>query len=295
MLSLGDAVIKFFSADFSIWQIYVVRSGLAAPVLGGVMWLHSGRARPGFWRSMRPRAWRWTLLRSALLAVTWALYYAALPHLGLSAAAAVLYTIPLFITMFSALFIGEKIGAAAWFAVAMGFIGALIIVRPAADDFNAHALLPMLAAILYAWSMLITRTKCRHEHPLTLSLWMNIMFIATGAIASLMLLLWQPESAAHSPFLFGGWRALTAAEWLLMGVLAATILLGTIFAAAAYQKAAPPLVATFEYTYLAFVVFWGFILLNETPDQPTVIGMVIIAAAGSIALRQRRRSTTAVK
>ena len=100
-LSLGDAVIKSLSAGFPLWQLYVLRSLLALPLL-----LVAARLR----RARRPVSPGWVTLRSLLLCTMWIAYYAALPHLPLSAAAAAYYTSPLFITLFAGLFAGERVG-----------------------------------------------------------------------------------------------------------------------------------------------------------------------------------------
>ena len=110
-LSLGDATIKQISADFPLWQIFVLRSLIAIPVLYVIL----------SWRtptvSVVPVQLGWTAVRSLMLVAMWVAYYAALPHVALSVAAAVYYTLPLFITLFSALFIGERVGSVGWLAV----------------------------------------------------------------------------------------------------------------------------------------------------------------------------------
>ena len=155
-LSLGDAVIKLISVEFTLWQIYVLRSALAIPVIVLLIWLFTKNSKAEASVSLLPDAIGWTALRSLLLALMWIAYYTALPHIELSVAAAVYYTIPLFITLFSALFTGDKVSPLAWFAIALGFTGVLIIVRPQSAGFNPYILLPLLAAILYAVSMILT-------------------------------------------------------------------------------------------------------------------------------------------
>ena len=115
-----------------------------------------------------------------MLTFMWVAYYTALPHVDLSVAAAAYYTLPIFITLFAALFIGDTIGAKGWVAVFLGFCGVLLILKPQADDFNAYALLPIISAILYALAMIITRTKCRNENVLVLSIALNVSMSALG-------------------------------------------------------------------------------------------------------------------
>ena len=103
-LSFGDAVIKKISTGFVLWQIFVLRSALAIPVLVTAIKVRDRTT------GLLPRHSGWTLLRSLLLVTMWVAYYAALPHLDLSVAAAAYYPIPMFIALFSALLIHERVG-----------------------------------------------------------------------------------------------------------------------------------------------------------------------------------------
>ncbi len=281
-LSMGDAVIKYFSASFSLWQIYVVRSLIAAPILIAVIKFREPTL------SLKPVSISWTAIRSLLLGIMWVAYYTALPHIKLSVAAAVYYTIPLFITLFSAVFTGDKVTSKSWIAIVLGFFGVLVIVRPDADGFNAYVLLPLLAAILYAVAMILTRTKCLDENPKILSLSLNITFIGMGIVASLLIAIWDPTESARNtyPFLIGDWAVLDLSGWLTMSVLAIVVIFGSVFAAIAYQNAPSSVVATFDYSYLAFAALWGLLVFSEVPDALTILGMVMIAGAGMIAIRE---------
>ena len=280
-LSMGDAVIKYFSVSFSLWQIYVVRSLIAVPILIGVIKLRE----PSL--PLMPVSIGWTATRSLLLGVMWVAYYTSLPHIKLSVAAAVYYTIPLFITLFSAIFTGDKVTQKSWFAIILGFTGVLVIVRPDADGFNAYVLLPLIAAILYAVAMILTRTKCLNENPKILSLSLNVTFIAMGLIASLAIASWSPVDSTkeHFPFLIGDWVELDIGGWLTMAILAIVVILGSLFAAVAYQNAPSSIVASFDYFYLAFAALWGLLVFSEVPDGLTILGMIMIAGAGLIAIR----------
>lgn len=280
-LSFGDAVIKLLSSDLILWQIYVMRSLLALPLILVIIRLR----HPGI--SLVPTRFAWTLIRSLLLGAMWVAYYAALPEIKLSVAAAIYYTIPLFITLFSALFTGDRVSRSSWAAIAIGFAGVLVIVRPANDSFSVYVLLPLLAAILYALAMILTRTKCRQENPGVLSLALNLTFIAMGLVASLLLAGLSPEThqVALNPFLLGDWRLPGVSDWLAMAVLAIVVVAGSILAALAYQRGPSPIIATFDYSYLAFSAFWGFVLFLEVPDTLTLLGMALIVVAGITAIR----------
>lgn len=277
-LSLGDALIKLTSGDFVIWQIFVIRSLIAIPVLLLVLAV----AAPGSLRV--PDELGWVILRSLMLVAMWVCYYLSLPKLTLSAAAAAYYTLPIFITLFSALFLGDRISRKGWIAVFAGFLGVVLILRPKAGDFNAYAILPLASAMLYAGAMILTRSKCRAQHPLILSLALNVAFVITGAVAASLILL-LPDSLRQG-FLFAPWAAMGGAEWLSMGLLAGAILIGSIGAAIAYQNGPPAMIGAFDFAYVGFAVVWGVILFAEIPDMVSALGMLLIVGAGILSLRQ---------
>ena len=268
-LSLGDALIKQHSASFVIWQIFVMRSIIAIPFLIYFVRIYSCAVPI---KPMRPG---WTLLRSLILVVMWLFYFAALPHIELAVAAAAFYTLPIFITLFAAIFLGEKITARGWLAVLLGFIGTLLILQPQTDDFNTYALLPLVSAVCYACAMILTRSKCQQEKPTVLSLWLNICFIGVGAMALLLLKLWHPgaELVAANPFLFGEWTPMWLDEWRVMATLAIAIVIGSIGAAIAYQKGPSSIIATFDFSYVGFAAIWGFVLFAEIPGPQVSIGI----------------------
>lgn len=278
ILSLGDALIKFTSGAFAIWQIFVLRSLIVLPVLAGLLWWTARDALS------LPPSLGWAVLRSVLLVGMWIAYYLALPRLDLSVAAAVYYTLPIFITLFSALLIGDRISVLGWAAVLLGFFGVLLILRPDASDFNPYALLPLVAAILYALAMILTRTRCRNVHPLMLSLLLNISFVVAGLVATAAIALSVTDS--REGFLLGPWAAMGFGEWVAMALLACAILVGSVGAAIAYQNAPPAVIGTFDFGYVAFALVWGLVFFAEVPDIWSLIGMGLIVIAGVMVLRQ---------
>jgi drug/metabolite transporter (DMT)-like permease len=277
-LSFGDALIKLTSSNFVIWQIFVLRSALAIPVLLAIFALQPGGV------GIRPRQVGWTAMRSLLLVALWVCYYASLPHIDLALAAAMFYTIPIFLALMSMLFIGDRISRNSWIAILLGFSGVLLILRPNASDFNWFALMPVAAAALYASAMIITRTKCRAENPLALALALHLSFIAVGAIATIWLRLEQDTGQVG--FLMAPWSAMDSMAWVAIGVLAIAALLGSILTAYAYQNAPPSLVGTFDFSYVAFAIIWGVLLFSEIPDLLSGIGIAVIVTAGVLAVRQ---------
>lgn len=280
-MSTADAIVKYFSSDFPLWQIYVVRSLIVIPILIAITLFGRQPVRIG------PGAKGWVLLRSMLLAFMYIGIYAAAPVLSLSVIAASLYTGPLFIALFSALLIGEPVGPRRWTAIFIGFAGVLVILRPDTEAFSMLALIPIIAAIFYALAAVITRSKCNDEPPMVLALALNFSLIAVGLAATAAIALWHPapEQSSVYPFLLGYWVAMEAREWAILLSLAILMAAISIGLAKAYQAAPPAIIATFDYSYLVFATFWSFAIFDEVPDASTIIGLLMIAGAGLLVIR----------
>jgi drug/metabolite transporter (DMT)-like permease len=227
-----------------------------------------------------------------LLALMYIAIYAAVPLLSLSVIAAALYTGPLFIALFSALAIGEPVGPRRWTAIAIGFAGVLVILRPATNEFSPLALIPVIAALLYALAAIITRSKCAAESPAALALALNFCLLGVGVLATAVIAVWQPSpsQSAVYPFLLGFWAAMGPREWAILSILAALMVAISIGLALAYQSAPPAVIATFDYSYLIFAAFWSFAIFSEVPDAPTMIGIMMIAGAGFLVMRGKTKT-----
>lgn len=275
-MAFQDAVVKLVSSDLPLWQIFALRSLIAVPLLIILHRLLRGSLR------IKPLALGWSILRGTLLVLMYVAFYAALPSLSLSLVAAAYYTGPLFIALFAAILLGDAVGPRRLFAVALGFAGVLVILRPGTDEFAWAMLLPIASAICYAAAAVLTRSKCTGDSPLALSLMLNYCFIACGFGASAALWLLPPGMSQQEayPFLLGPWVVLDFRSGGVLLLLAVANVAIHVCLARAYQSAPPAVVATFDYGYLAFAAGWAYVLLGETPERTTLIGMVMIAAAG---------------
>lgn len=276
LLSAADAAVKALSADFSLWQIYTARSAFSVPILLVLLAVSGGRPAA----ILKP----WVLLRSSLMVAMWLAYYAALPAIDLSVAATGIYTAPVFIALFSSWFAGEPVGSYRWIGIGLGFIGVLVILRPGADDFSLWALLPILAAVLYALSAIVTRTRCASEDALVLALGLHIGLLSIGIVGSLVIAVAEPVPADR--FLLGGWSAMSGEDWLLMAGLGTVMVVVATGAAKAYQIGAPAVVATFDYSYLVSAMVWGVLFFSETLDSVALSGVALIVVAGLLVLKQ---------
>lgn len=276
-LSLGDALIKLTSSNFILWQIFIIRSSIAIPCLVFYMAM---KARTAL---RLPASLLWTVVRSLLLVVMWVSYYIALPHIPLSAAAAAYYTLPIFITLFSAALTGDKVKRTGWVAVILGFLGVLLILKPNTNDFNWYALLPLFSAVLYALAMILTRTKCRDEPPLVLALALNIAFVVVGMVAAVYIMSLSDE--VRQGFVLGTWPQMGLQQWVSMAMLAIAVLVGSVGTVIAYQNAPSSVIGIFDFAYVGFAVLWSVVFFAEFPDALSIVGMVLIVLSGVLSLR----------
>lgn len=287
IMAFADAVVKLVSADLTLWQILVARALVAMPIA-----VAAARAT-GI--RLKPRAPAWVYLRSGLLMLTWLAFYASLPKLSLSVAAVAIYTNPIMTALLAAALLGEPVGRRQWGGVLLGFTGVFVILKPGGDAFSWFTLLPLLGAAFYALAMVLTRSKCRDEAPLSLVLNLHAAFLATGltAMIALAVIGLPAETQMDFPFLLGGWTPMGLWEWSLMALIGALSVGFFMGAARAYQIAPPPIVATFDYGYVVAATLWGFVFFAETPDAATIGGMVLVTAAGLLVSAPASRRTSA--
>lgn len=280
LLGLQDALIKFSSSEISLWQFQFFRAAFNLVFL------------LVFLRGMPPppkRLWA-VALRSLLLCGAMVCFFSGVPFLGLANIAAGLYVFPLFVAVMSGLVLGEKVGPRRVMAIAVGFVGTLLILKPGTDAFAPVALMPVGAALFYACTILTTRKLCRNESPVTLAFGVGVAFLILGALG-LVVFTDQPfvQYAKAWPYLFTGWANIDMWVYGIVAMCSALNLSANIGLATAYQSAEPSWLAPFDYSYLVFATFWGFLIWRDMPDVPMFLGMVMIAGSGAfVAWRERQ-------
>lgn len=284
-LAFQDSLVKFASETISLWQFQFLRAVFNLTflvVLTRVIWGPGAFPRP-------VRYWA-VVLRSCLLVGAMICFFGGVAFLNLANIAAGLYTFPLFVALFSVILLGERVGLQRGSAILAGFIGTLLILRPGTDDFSMVNLLPVGAGIFYAGTVLTTRKYCREESPVTLAYGAAFAFILAGSIGVAAFSFEPlPHLAREWPYLFTGWRALSWQVFAVVVLCSAINLSSNICLAKAYQTAEVSWLAPFDYTYLIFAGFWGFVVWGQVPDGMTIIGMALIAGSGVfVAWRERK-------
>ena len=280
MLSIMDAFIKGMTDAFSLWQICAARAIFSVPILAIIVAMDGGA-------SLRQILRPWVLARTVLIVGAWVAYYAAIPLMNLSVAATALYTIPLFIAGFASLLAREPVGWTRWLGIAIGFAGVIVILRPGGEDFSFWALLPILAAMLYALAAIVTRTRCLTESSFVLALGLHTGLLLAGLAGIAVVELVGPDPS--NPYLLGRWVPMGVEEWAIMGAFGTVLVVVAAAVAKAYQSGPSAIVGAFDYSYLVFAALWGVIFFGETLDALTIVGIAMIVSAGLLVLWQKRR------
>src|SRR5512143_1051950 len=147
IFSTQDAIIKKISGDYAVTQAIVTRSVVALPILLALVHVESG------WRAILSRRFGALVLRGFILMTSYTTYYMAFPALPLAEAIALFFMSPIFVTILAGPVLGERVSARSWLAVAVGFIGVLVILQPGSALFEPAALLSLISAATYATSM----------------------------------------------------------------------------------------------------------------------------------------------
>lgn len=285
VIGFTDNFVKVIAVEAGLWQFHATRAVMAWAILLALML--------PFGLRLRPRNLRAVAARSAIHAGGMLIYFGALAFLPVAMVAAGLFTAPIFVLLISRFAYGHFIGPVRIMAVAVGFLGVVLVLGPhALGGASLAALLPVAAGALYAMGNVATREWCAGESAETL---LGGFFLALGILGVLgmaVLSLWPlavvPEGAAGFVMRGPVWPSGTFLFWTF--VQAAGSLLGVGMMIKAYQLADAGRVSVFEYVILPASALWSWLLWGETLTPLAVLGMGLIAAAGMmIALRARQR------
>ena len=224
----------------------------------------------GAWRTRRPAA---HLLRGLLGMANLILGFSALFYLPLAEATTISFVAPLFAVMLSALILGERVGRYRWSAVAIGFVGVLIVMQPSGDKLPLIGLLLALFAALGVAAVTIAiREIGRTESAPTTVLWFTAFSILLSGL--FMPFFAQPHD----------WR-----EWGILLALGLLGGLGQLLMTSSLRFAPVPVVVPFDYVQLLWAVLLGWLIWNTHPEVSSWVGAAIIVASGLFTVWREHR------
>jgi len=198
--------------------------------------------------------------------------FTALSLLPLAEVTALTFTAPLFATLGAALVLGETVRLRRWSATVVGFLGAVIVLRPGIGVVQPAAFVALGSAAFIACAMLTIKSLSRTEHPNAIVVIMGVLMTPASLIPALIF--WTTPSP------------MTFALLIIMG-LAATF--GQICLTRAFRSADASAVIPFDFSRLVFASVIGFLIFGEIPDVWTWAGAAIIVSASVYIARREAR------
>jgi len=225
--------------------------------------------RPGLMRTARPGL---QIGRSALLLGSTLLNFFALKYLQLDQALTITFSTPFFVAALSGPVLGEWVGPRRWAAIAVGFLGVLVVTRPGLNAVPPAAALSAAGALCYAAYALSTRILARTDSNQTTLFYSNLV----GALVMLpaVIAVWTPPASL-----------LIAGLMLAMGALAS---IGHYLLIVAHRLAPASVLSPFIYSQLAWTVTLGYVVFADVPSRWTMAGAAIIVASGLYLLHRER-------
>lgn len=266
-----DAFFKAATAQGTSAGMATVQFGLTAMVLYA---LYARQQGVPVWTSeyLKKRL----LIRTAFEIVGRLFFALSLAYTPLSTTSAILQAAPLVVMLGAGLILGEKIGPRRWAAMAVGFAGVLLIIRPTPDAFQPNAILAILGMIGFAGRDLATRTAPMHVHAAQL----GVLGFAVVTCAGMVILGFEPGA----PSLPSATAATLLCGTALSGVLGYTAMTW------AMRTGEVSVVAPFRYARLLVALVLAYTLFNERPDVLTLAGAALIVGSGTYSLiRDGRR------
>ena len=267
-LSTVDACAKWLGgAGYAVPEILFVRSLIGLiPVCLFIMRQGGVRAL----RTQRPFA---HLMRLMFLFCGASAFFWALPRMPLAEAATITFSIPLFVTIIAVLFLREKVGWHRWTAIAVGFLGVLVVLRPGIAVFQPASLAALLAALCYGSMMISARVLSTTETAESLIFWPNVGMI--------------PVAGA---FLFWGWIPPDSLGWLVFALAGVIGGVGQILLVLAFRHAEGSTIAPFQYVSLLTATLYGWLVWDTLPDVWTLVGAAIVVGAGIYIIRREKKT-----
>ena len=269
----NDAVVKLIARTAPLGEVLFVRGVMTCVLVGALMFIlgHASQLRS----AVHPRV----LGRSGLEALAALLFTSALVRMPIAELSTIVLASPLIITALAVILYREEVGWRRWTAIIVGFAGALCVVKPTPDAFNAWALVGLGCAFASAARDLMTR-RLPEGVPFT------VVSLAAAVAVTLVGLLLAPWET---------WRPFTVTELAILALGAAFLSGGTMLIVLAFRDVDVSAVSPFRYTLLIWAGLAGYFLFGEVPDTWAAIGAALIVGSGVYALHREAARARAAR
>lgn len=266
--TLNDTMLKLTAGAVPLFQLLFVRSMITCSLI----LLAKGRMGALHF-DISPKDWRIIGIRALTEVVISYFFLTALFNMPLANLTAVMQVVPLAVTLASAVVLREAVGWRRMLAIAVGFCGVMLIVRPGADGFNVWSLYALVAVAGVTLRDLITRKLSPAVPSMTVTLATAAAVMVAAGLASL-----------GTP-----WVAITPGTWALIVGSAVWILGGYFFSIQVMRSGDVSYTAPFRYTGLVWALILGWFVFDEWPSIMTLIGASIVVATGTFTFYRERK------
>lgn len=262
----NDIFLKLASPDLPFGQLVFTR-GVIATVLIVIACVIAGVHKQ--WRQIFDGP---VMGRSLANMFSSFFYINALFHLPIANVTSIMQATPLLLTALAAFALKEKVGWRRWLAIAVGFGGVLLIVRPDAGGFNIYALFAMAAIGFVAARDLFTKVVKTDVPSLVVTLATSLVVTVGAGIYSLV----------------EGWSAVSTDELIYIGASATCLVCGYHAVIVAFRSGEVAVIAPFRFSIVIWAIIAGYFIWNEAPDLFTLAGIGLIVTMGAYTFHRER-------
>lgn len=272
VFAIQDGISRHLAGEYNVLMIVMIRYWFFAAFVIAIARRQAGSIRAAA-ASKQPAI---QLFRGLLLAAEICVMVQGFVLLGLVESHAIFASFPLLVAALSGPILGEAVGWRRWVAIGVGFIGVLIILQPGITVFAPAAIVPLIAALMFALYSLLTRYVARKDSAATSFFW-------TGTTGAVLLTIIGISS----------WEPMTGPDWAWMAALCVTGAAGHFLLIKCYEVAEASAVQPFAYLHLVFASTLGILVFGEVLELHVMLGAALVIASGIFTLLRSRQKEQA--
>lgn len=265
---MSDSIIKLAGETLAPSQIMATRGLMAVYLVGAIL------VATVDWRKwymvLRPLV----VLRGIIEGAVAVFFLISLPHLQLGQITVISQVTPLILTVMSAVLLGEAVGRSRWLAVAVGFVGVVLVAQPTTNGVSIHVVGALIMSLLVAARDLVTRFVDPNVPTGVVTFTSTVLVCAMG----------------FAGFETQPWAPLTTNSASLLAASAILVTLGIVFVVIAFRDVEVSVVSPFRYSAVLWATLYGYLLWNEQPNDLAIVGTALIVMAGLVAMHQEART-----
>ncbi|UWQ99844.1 DMT family transporter [Rhodobacteraceae bacterium S2214] len=269
VFALQDGISRHLAGEYNVLMIVMIRYWFFAAFVIAIARRQAGSIKAAA-ATKQPAL---QIFRGLLLGAEICVMVTGFVLLGLVESHAIFASYPLIVAALSGPILGEAVGWRRWAAIGVGFIGVLIILQPGITVFAPAAIVPLIAALMFALYSLLTRYAARKDTAATSFFW-------TGTVGAVLL----------TAIGISSWEPMTAPDWAWMSALCITGALGHFLLIKCYEVAEASAVQPFAYLQLVFASTIGIIVFSEVLELHVAVGAGLVIASGLFTVWRARQA-----